>query len=167
MPHWKTKDEITLCVDGISEQFKNIVFVDDKGNEFATMFDASEEYEYALSQGVEVSNDEIIVINFLSKHYPTETAIDVVTAFRFQTADDKVDAKYMLAPTLKEARQDFDCVDSQDIKEFLFENGFSASKFAKEILVSERTIQHRFNINDERELSLSEKYLAKVLLYSK
>lgn len=164
MAHWTIKKEHDIEDD----ESNNIILITDDDQEFETMFDAPDKYVAALNQGIELSNEEAHTVSFLHKHYPIETAIDAVTAFRFKESVDVVDAKFMLAPGIDEVKERLQLIDSPDIKELLAGAGISGRKYAKEIMEPERTIRNRLNEhNNKTELSFSQKFVAMVLLCSK
>ncbi len=162
MAHWSIKKEYSD-----REEHNLIVFITDDEIEFETMFDAPDEYVVALQQGVKLNVQESGAIVFLENIYPIETAIDVVTAFRFKEGEDVIDAKFMLAPSLQEAQKHLEYVDSQDIQKLLDDSDISINKFAKTIQAPVRTVRDKMNVHKSKsQLSFAEKYLANVLFYS-
>lgn len=151
MAHWTIENEIT---DGQINDL--IVFVDDKGLKFKTMFDALD-FLHILKQGIPTTEKDNNIINFLANIYGIEKAIDVVTAFKFGGTDDKITAKFMLAPDSKETKGFFRGQDSSDILDLALALGFSKAKLATSLELTKANFYYK--IANGKGLDFSEKYM--------
>jgi hypothetical protein len=155
MSYWTIKQEKKE-----NDECGFMVFIDDNNNEFETVINIPKKYHNDLIKGVKVKEIEQSTIDFLSEFYSIETAISVVAAFRFKDKDDLIDAKFLLSPSIQEAKKHLEFIDDTDIKMLLKSVRISSSAFARKILVPERTMRDRLNESKSSKLSFSEKYLA-------